>query len=292
MMSKTIRASRLFDSKLIELMKTISNSNHFSMHGCFKTVVPTSWKLEYQINHDLHLIFIKSGKGSYYFEDVEVPLEKGAIVFVSNNLIHRSTHDINNPPSVIAVRFGLYENTSSKMVQLPCEPFYTYLKTFDIQKYQMMFENLFNCHNFEKNDFKNIQCGSIMNLIICKMLDDFAGSGNAKPIDGRIEKARLFIDNNPDLRITVDKLADMVGLSKQYFRKVFEAHCGMNPKEYQVRMRINYSRFLLEQSSQSIKQVALTLGYRDQYSFSKQFKQVMGYSPSEFRNITRISQIM
>lgn len=288
-MSKTITASQLSGSKLIELMKTIPNSNHFRLHGCFKLVVPPSWKLEDQINHDLHLIFVKSGKGAYFFEDVEVPLEKGSIVFVSNNYIHRSTHDINNPPSVIAVRFGLYDNTSLKMVQLPCEPFHAYLKTFDIQKYQMMFENLFNCHNFQKNDFNNIQCGSIMNLIICEMLAGFTGSGNAKPIDGRIEKARLFIDNNPALRITVDKLAEMVGLSKQYFRKVFEAHYGMTPKEYQVRMRINYSRFLLEQSNQSIKQVALTLGYQDQYSFSKQFKQVMGYSPSELRNFTRTS---
>lgn len=286
-MSKTITTSQLSDSKLIKLMKTIPNSNHFRLHGCFKTVVPPSWKLEDQINKDLHLIFIKSGKGSYFFQDVEVPLEKGSIVFVSSNCIHRSIQEINNPPSVIAVRFGLYDNTTSKMVKLPCEPFYTYLKTFDVHKYQVMFENLFNCHNFRKNDFKNIQCGSNMNLIICEMLADFAGSGNAKPIDRRIEKARLFIDNNPNLRITVDKLAEMVGLSKQYFRKVFKAHCGMTPKEYQVRMRINYSRILLEESNQSIKQVALTLGYHDQYSFSKQFKQVMGYSPSELRNITQ-----
>jgi AraC-like DNA-binding protein len=101
--------------------------------------------------------------------------------------------------------------------------------------------------------------------------------------DARLEKAKGWIDEHPCERLDPDGLAEMVGLSEKYFRSLFKHRYGMTPFEYQIKARLEYARFLLAESGQSVKQVALSTGYPDPYSFSKQFKQVMGYPPVRLR---------
>ncbi len=42
---------------------------------------------------------------------------------------------------------------------------------------------------------------------------------------------------------------------------------------------------MLADNDLSIKEIALELGYSDAYTFSKQFKKLMGLSPTEFKKI-------
>ena len=94
--------------------------------------------------------------------------------------------------------------------------------------------------------------------------------------------ARYF---EPD--ISNDQLAALCGISTVYFRKTFEAVCGMPPIRFLHRLRIRRAKDILESDYDSISQVAESVGYGSVYHFSKMFRTYTGTSPSEYAKTSR-----
>ncbi len=98
-----------------------------------------------------------------------------------------------------------------------------------------------------------------------------------------IEQACAALGEHLDRRIDVKTIARRAGLSYERFRKVFHQHVGLSPGEYRIRKRIDRARVLIAQRRLSNKQTAYALGYADPFTFSKQFKQIVGIPPETFR---------
>ncbi len=58
----------------------------------------------------------------------------------------------------------------------------------------------------------------------------------------------------------------------------------MTPGEFVIASRMEHACRLLRFSTQSIGSIAETLGYRDVYFFSKQFRARMGVPPTSYRS--------
>jgi AraC-like DNA-binding protein len=82
---------------------------------------------------------------------------------------------------------------------------------------------------------------------------------------------------------TPQDMADEVGLSIHYFRKIFHRTYGMSPKHWIVRQRIMLAAIMMAETELTAKQIAYELGYRDRFLFCRQFKLVMGVSARPFR---------
>ncbi|HEV7300866.1 MAG TPA: AraC family transcriptional regulator [Tepidisphaeraceae bacterium] len=98
-----------------------------------------------------------------------------------------------------------------------------------------------------------------------------------------IESASAALSRDLDKRLDTATLAASHGLSYERFRKIFRQRTGISPGEYRIRRRIDRARVLIAQDRLSNKEVAYQLGYADPFTFSKQFKQVVGVSPEMFR---------
>jgi AraC-like DNA-binding protein len=94
-------------------------------------------------------------------------------------------------------------------------------------------------------------------------------------------KACRLLSDHLDPSYSVTKIADEMGLSYGAFRHKFTKHMGIPPNAYQLQQRINSACGLLDRFT--VKEVSFKLGYKNESAFSKQFKKVVGQSPSEFR---------
>jgi AraC-like DNA-binding protein len=103
------------------------------------------------------------------------------------------------------------------------------------------------------------------------------------PREMLVDRARRQLEQHLDRRIDVAQLLEGTDISYERFRKIFRERTGVSPGEYRIRKRIDRARALLTEGSLSTKEIAYTLGYRDPFTFSKQFKQVVGVSPAAFR---------
>lgn len=77
--------------------------------------------------------------------------------------------------------------------------------------------------------------------------------------------------------------ARMCYLSVSRFSHLFKEYTGTTPKNYVEQRRIEAAKELLTSTSQSVSDIAFSVGYRDSYYFSRVFKKHVGMSPSAFR---------
>jgi AraC-like DNA-binding protein len=68
-----------------------------------------------------------------------------------------------------------------------------------------------------------------------------------------------------------------------YACRLFQRFCKETPQDYLLRLRVHHALQRLHYTDESVKKVALDLGYADPYVFSKVFKRVLGVAPSHLR---------
>lgn len=96
-------------------------------------------------------------------------------------------------------------------------------------------------------------------------------------------RALDFIDTNYFENITVEDIAADVGTSRKTLASVFSSLTGFSPKDYLIYYRLSKAVDLLRDPNMSMEMIAASVGYNDQFYFSKQFKKNLGMTPSECR---------
>lgn len=103
-----------------------------------------------------------------------------------------------------------------------------------------------------------------------------------------IEKALRFINDNILLHpVTVSIAADVAGLSRAHFTRMFQNKIGIAPVKYIIEVKMNYAKKMLTEQNISIKEIAKILHYEDQLYFSRQFTKYIGMSPRRYREESR-----
>lgn len=99
-----------------------------------------------------------------------------------------------------------------------------------------------------------------------------------------ITKVRAVIEKQlSNSKISVQDIADEMGMSRtQLFRK-FKAILNQNPKDFIQTTRLLHSKQMLISSGLSIKEIAYALGFSDQRYFSRLFNKEFGMSPTAWR---------
>lgn len=97
-----------------------------------------------------------------------------------------------------------------------------------------------------------------------------------------IKRVRDHLDVHFSENISVDHLADMVGLRPLYLIKTFHKSVGMPPHAYHIQRRILAAMADLRRGK-PIAQAAVDCGFSDQSHLSRNFKKITGVTPGEFR---------
>jgi AraC-like DNA-binding protein len=91
-----------------------------------------------------------------------------------------------------------------------------------------------------------------------------------------------YIQFNYSHDISIDNVADNVGISRSHLYRVFMSNVGKSPIDYLTEYRINEACKLLRNGSLSIAEVAVSVGFFDQFYFSRVFKKSQGMPPSKY----------
>lgn len=97
-------------------------------------------------------------------------------------------------------------------------------------------------------------------------------------IDPAVEYLKKNIYNST---FKINKLHHLCGISDTYFRKIFMSRFNMSPQEYVITQRISYAKSIIESGDyKTIREVSELVGYNDPLYFSKAFRKIYGFSPS------------
>jgi two-component system response regulator YesN len=96
-------------------------------------------------------------------------------------------------------------------------------------------------------------------------------------------KAKEYLWSNYNQAISLKKLADAVGINPYYLSHLFRKEMGISFLDYLTSVRISIAKNLLRQTSKSIIEICLDVGYQDPSHFAKIFKKKEGVHPTEYR---------
>ena len=101
-----------------------------------------------------------------------------------------------------------------------------------------------------------------------------------------VQKAKEYIDERYSENLTLQQVADHVGISQGYLSSLCSQHLGFGFIDYVNRVRINHACIYLQQNYFKTYEIAYKIGFHDEKYFSKVFKKMKGVSPSQYRKET------
>lgn len=102
-----------------------------------------------------------------------------------------------------------------------------------------------------------------------------------KEWDAWASRVLRLIEARYDQPITVQWLADQMGLERCYFSKLFKEKTGSTPAAYLAKVRIEKACALLRESGEPVAAVAAAVG-QDSRNFARSFKKVTGKTPRQY----------
>lgn len=103
---------------------------------------------------------------------------------------------------------------------------------------------------------------------------------------GQVKTVLEYIETNYGCGISLDSLADVVGMNPKYFCRVFHSLTHQSPMEYVNYYRIEQAAYQLDNMDKSITAIGTECGFSESSYFTKVFKKFKGVTPKEYRRIT------
>jgi len=100
----------------------------------------------------------------------------------------------------------------------------------------------------------------------------------------QLRKVEDYVAERLAEEISIEALAELVELSSSHFSHVFKESTGMTPFPFVTRQRITRAQQMIRETSRSLIEVGLEVGYTSPSHFAQVFRRVVGVTPTEFRS--------
>ena len=236
---------------------------------------------------------IHNGQMNYNIDGNIVSLDANEGIFVNSRHIHYGYSDHKEceflcvvlDPSVLFINETIKENCILPLLNNPEFP-YVLLSKEDW--HQEILNYLSGIHNIENNlDILELQSKmlEIWKLLYQNMpfFSNEVSLGNHN-----LDSMRLmlnYIRNNYSAKITLNDIADSGKVSVSTCCALFNIYLNISPMNFTRDHRIKISMNLLENSNESMTEIAYKCGFTNSSYFSETFKQLNGISPKEYRHL-------
>lgn len=138
-----------------------------------------------------------------------------------------------------------------------------------------------------KRNCLNMRLKARISLILCEISNEFFYSSHKKSLN-LINEILAYIEKNcTNMEMTNESIAKKFGFHPRHINRLVSQKTGYSLHKYLIIKRIQKAGALLIQTKIPISNVATQVGFTNAYHFSRYFKQIMGLSPTKYRQLNR-----
>ena len=100
----------------------------------------------------------------------------------------------------------------------------------------------------------------------------------------RLLRARDAMDRDYALALDIPRLAGIALVSEAHFIRTFRTAFGETPHRYLQRRRVERAMYLLRATDRNVTDICMEVGFASLGTFSRTFSEIVGESPSTFRD--------
>ncbi|HKG05332.1 MAG TPA: AraC family transcriptional regulator [Pedobacter sp.] len=228
------------------------------------------------------LIYCTEGRGSIHVNEVRYDLLPNTYFIIPKHVQHTYHSNESNPWSIHWAHFTgevaerIYErflNDGAPVVHdIP----------YDENRIKL-FEQIYSIveHSFQEKEME------IMSVSLLHFVSSMVYYKEANPAiynKDAISNSILFMKQNINEKFGIEELAQQQNISVSHYSRSFKRKTGVSPINYFNQLKIHKSCQYLYFTDRNIKEIGAELGFDDQYYFSRLFRNVMGMSPSKYKN--------
>jgi AraC family transcriptional regulator, arabinose operon regulatory protein len=227
------------------------------------------------------LIHCVKGKGWCSVFNKNFTIKPNDFFIIPANITHSYGADISDPWSIYWVHF------TGKLAKFYCDLLmdsnnYSPQKAIVNTTRSFLFEDIIQ-HLELMNNNENI---IYSNSYLYAYLSSFQASEMKKSTNDNdvIQQCITFMKQNLDKNLYLEDLTKVVNMSPSHLSSEFKKRMKYSPMQLFTSLKIQKACQMIMEKKHSVKNIAYSLGYEDQYHFSRVFKNVMGVSPKNFKN--------
>lgn len=229
------------------------------------------------------VIYCIDGKGWYESVGQVWTIEKGEVLFVQRDVPHAYGSEDSSPWSIQWAHFrGALAPSYLELNNItPDNPVVNIGMQTGLSN---LFTEALNILQSGYSIHHLVQASSYVQQILSQI--GFLATYSPPPGDAGLNAGKIidYMLENITGRCTLDDFAAEACLSRSYFSRQFKEKTGYSPVDYFIRLKIQRACELLETTRMTVRDIAQSLGYDDQYYFSRVFKRIAGSSPTQYRD--------
>ena len=216
------------------------------------------------------LIFHISGKAKVVFNGKELATLPGTVRFLPSGECSEYRVERMEQGDCIDVFFGTDKPISDEAFVLDMS---------GRESLAPLFKKLF-CAFVAKDEGYRFECISLLYKIFAELQKStYIPESKFRFIKPALDMIqRDFLEKE----IRTAALAAASGISESYLKRLFIERFGVPPKKYIIQMKISHAASLLRLERYTVTQIAHLCNFSDVYFFSRQFKEYMGVTPTQF----------
>ncbi len=242
----------------------------------------TNWKREWPLSNHF-LLYCTKGDCLITIAKDTVRLGQDQFVVIPQGFVFELITGLSDPTEFLACQFN---GAKSKILEREFSAVRNLVPSIHnrVANRRMLFDEVFN--NLSRG-YPNSNMHYI-NFTFAHLLATFVFASQTSddllveenPV---IQKTMRFLELNIDTKLTLQEIADEVGISSTYLSTLFRKSTNYSLISYFSHLKIVRACEYLDQTNLKIKEIAFLLGYADPYYFSKDFQKKMGLSPRNYR---------
>lgn len=134
------------------------------------------------------------------------------------------------------------------------------------------------------NNFKHITIDNLLRILFNKLLESYEYK-TVSPLFKSLKDLKMEIYHQPYKEWTVKVMAEKLNVSVGYMQSIYKSTFGITCMDDVIKSRINMAKKYLVYETYTISEIVTLCGYRNIEHFFRQFKQITGVTPNQFRKL-------
>lgn len=239
------------------------------------------------------LSHVITGSGTRIIGNTEEPFQEGEVILIPPHIPHCWYFDPDKTDkegliSNITLTFRddfLTRYMQFPELQIPIEQFKQRKNAIKFNSQRAQELSIILKSMQKENDAERIASILRLILLIAKSnTSDIAGEyqPEVSKEKKRLEQIQIYISCNATRNITLEEMAQLMGMNRASFCIFFKKATGKTFISYLNEFRIEMACLLLKQQQHTIAEICFSTGFNDVPYFNRVFKRIKGITPSEY----------
>lgn len=231
---------------------------------------------------EIEILYCIQGNLKIWIEGNQIVLNQGEVFFI-NSLVPHATQSLSASEVVVLYLSEEVFTKEKILVKIPKASIREKVYQRCIELIERIYQQSLKDQRFQKYLLQSTVL-ELEYILLAEFSEDI-GEDNQKQLaqNAKIGRVLNLVRNNFDNNISLAELSQASGYSMHYLSRMFHKNTGLTFYEYKKSLCLEMAIKMIENTNESLEEIALKSGFPNEKSMREYFKKVMGLSPIKYK---------